>query len=72
MKERESFRSLNGQGMRGGGTPGRPFYRGPKGWLAGQRGWPAGAKILDFDAPPISKYYGKDQKEMWKEEKVEK
>jgi hypothetical protein len=28
---RENFRSLNAQGMRGGGTPSRPFYREPKG-----------------------------------------
>jgi hypothetical protein len=37
-KERESFRSLNAQGVRGGGTPGRPFYRGAKERAAGQEG----------------------------------
>jgi hypothetical protein len=51
--------------MRGGGTPGLPFYKGGK-------GWPSGAKISNFDAPPILKSHGEDQKEMWKEEKVEK
>jgi hypothetical protein len=30
-RERESFRSLNAQGVRGGGTTARPFYRGAKG-----------------------------------------
>jgi hypothetical protein len=69
-KERESFKSLNAEGVRGGGTPGQPFYRGAKGRPAGP--WPAGPKILNFDAPPISKSHGEDQKEMWKEEKVEK
>jgi hypothetical protein len=33
------------------------------------RGWPIVAKILNFDAPPISKSHGEDQKEMWKEKK---
>jgi hypothetical protein len=64
-RKRESFRSLNAQAMRGGGTPGLPFYKGGK-------GWPSGAKISNFDAPPILKSHGEDQKEMWKEEKVEK
>jgi hypothetical protein len=27
---------------------------------------------MNFDAPPISKSHGEDQKEMWKEEKFEK
>jgi hypothetical protein len=58
--------------MRGGGTPGWPFYRGAKGRPGGQGGWPASIKILNFDAPSISKSHGEDQKEMWKEEKVEK
>jgi hypothetical protein len=64
-KERESFRSLNAQGMRGV-TLGQPFYRGVKGRAGGQGGWAAGTKILNFDAPPISKYHGEGQKEMWK------
>jgi hypothetical protein len=33
-KVRVSFRSLNAQGMRGEGTPGRTFYRGAKARLA--------------------------------------
>jgi hypothetical protein len=70
-KERESFRSLNTQGMRRGGTLGWLIYSGAKGWLAGQKGWPASAKISNFDAPPFSKSHGEDQKK-WKEEKVEK
>jgi hypothetical protein len=53
----ESFRILNAQGKRGGDTPGWPFYR-------EARGRPAGAKILNFDAPAISKSHGEDQKEM--------
>jgi hypothetical protein len=32
-KEMKSFRSLNAQGIRGGGTPSHPFYRGVK-WRA--------------------------------------
>jgi hypothetical protein len=47
-----------------------------KGWEEeappdGQGGWPVGTKLLNFDAPPISKSHGEDQKETWKEEKVE-
>jgi hypothetical protein len=40
--------------------------------VAGQWGWLVGTKILNLDAPPISKYLGEDQKKLWKEEKVEK
>jgi hypothetical protein len=66
------LRSLNSQGKRGGGTTDRPFYRRAKGRSAGLGGWLASTKIMNFDAPPISKSHGEDQKEMWKEEKFEK
>jgi hypothetical protein len=58
--------------MRGGGTPGELFYRGAKGRLVGQGGSPTGTKISNFDAPPISKSHGEDQKEMWKGRNMEK